>query len=100
MGESTETAVLMVSSRLREWIHDVNNALFIAKEYLEEIQSEVTSGNVRNPQFDHEAFADLVSTVARNVGRIEQNLQQLRMYAKEELFEQAGVEKPKSISGA
>lgn len=91
MTENRENTALMVSARLREWIHDVNNALFIAKGYLEELQDEITSQSYLQPDFDHENFAEMIETVARSVGRIDGNLIKLRNYAKDDVFEQAGI---------
>jgi len=86
--------VLMVSARLREWIHEVNNALFITKGFLEEISGEVEEKTYLQESFDHENFVDMVQTVTRSVDRIDTNLQKLRRFAKEELFEMTGVKKP------
>ena len=86
--------VLMVSARLREWIHEVNNALFITKGFLEEISGEVEEKTYLQATFDHENFVDMVQTVTRSVERIDTNLQKLRRFAKEEIFEATGVKKP------
>ena len=92
--ESPENAVLMVSARLREWIHEVNNALFITKGFLEEISGEVEEKNYLQDSFDHENFIDMLQTVGRSVERIDQNLQKLRRFAKEEIFDTTGVKRP------
>jgi hypothetical protein len=92
--ENMEEAVLMVSSRLREWIHEVNNALFITKGFLEEISGEVEEKNYLQDSFDHENFIDMLQTVGRSVERIDQNLQKLRRFAKEEIFDGTGVTRP------
>lgn len=93
MAETPENTVLMVSSRLREWIHEVNNALFITKGFLEEVQTEVQDKNYLRTGFDHENFVDMLQTVFRNVERIDQNLQKLRKFAKDDIFDQSGVKK-------
>lgn len=94
MTESKETTVIMVSGKLREWIHEVNNALFITKGFLEEVLSEVQDKNYLQPGFDHENLVDMLQTVSRNVERMDQNLQKLRKFAKEEIFDQTGVTRP------
>lgn len=92
--ENMDAAVLMVSARLREWIHEVNNALFITKGFLEEISGEVGEKNYLQDSFDHENFLDMLQTVSRSVDRIDLNLQKLRKFAKEELFDSTGVKRP------
>lgn len=92
--ESVDGAVLLVSARLREWIHEVNNALFITKGFLEEISGEVEEKNYLQDSFDHENFVDMLQTVERSVERIDQNLQKLRRFAKEEIFDTTGVKRP------
>ena len=92
--ESVDGAVLMVSGRLREWIHEVNNALFITKGFLEEISGEVEEKNYLQDSFDHENFVDMLQTVGRSVERIDMNLQKLRRFAKEEIFDATGVTRP------
>ena len=91
MIEDRENTALMVSARLREWIHEVNNALFIARGYIEELQEEITTKSYIEPAFDHENFVEMIETVARSVTRIDANLTKLRNYAKEDVFEHAGV---------
>lgn len=92
--ENMDATVLMVSARLREWIHEVNNALFITKGFLEEISGEVGEKNYLQDSFDHENFLDMLQTVSRSVDRIDLNLQKLRKFAKEELFDATGVKRP------
>ena len=87
MSQTNENLAPLVSSRLREWIHDVNNALFVTKGFLEEIEEEVKCKGYQTEDFDHENFVDMLSTVLRNVEKIDRNLQKLRKYAKEEIFE-------------
>jgi uncharacterized protein YbcV (DUF1398 family) len=40
--ETSENVVLMISARLREWIHEVNNALFITKGFREKSKRKTT----------------------------------------------------------
>jgi hypothetical protein len=92
--ESLESTVVMVSARLREWIHEVNNALFITKGFLEEVSGEVEEKTYLQDAFDHENFLDMLHTVNRSVERIDLNLQKLRKFAKEEIFDESGVKRP------
>jgi nitrogen fixation/metabolism regulation signal transduction histidine kinase len=91
MSESPESLVPRISVHLREWIHEVNNALFVTKGFLEEIQADVQDRNYESGDFDHDNFNDMLKTIVRNVERIDQNLQKLRKYAKQDLFEISGV---------
>ncbi len=93
MQKNSEEIVGMVSSRLREWVHEVNNALFITKGFLEEVQTEIQDKNYTKPEFDHENLTDMMETIGRSVERIDTNLQKLRKFAKEEIFELSGVPK-------
>ncbi|KAB8030002.1 hypothetical protein [Fluviispira multicolorata] len=91
--QTPESIVNMVSLRLRELIHDINNALFVTKGFLEELGEDVTEKKYLDPKFDHENFVDMISTITRNVEKIDQNLIKLRKFAKEEVFEKTGVTK-------
>ncbi len=94
MSENTEALVRDISAHLREWIHDVNNALFVTKGFLEEIQVDIEERAYEDERYDHENLADMIRTITRNVERIDQNLQKLRKYAKQELFENTGTTLP------
>ncbi|BBH53613.1 hypothetical protein [Fluviispira sanaruensis] len=91
--QTPEAIVNMVSLRLREIIHDINNALFVTKGFLEELSDDVKEKKYTDPKFDHENFNDMISTISRNVEKIDQNLIKLRKFAKEEVFEKTGVTK-------
>lgn len=92
--QTPEAIVNMVSLQLRELIHDVNNALFVAKGFLEELSEDTQSRRYMDPAFDHENFGDMVSTINRNIEKIDTSLGKLRKFAKEEIFEKTGVPKP------
>ncbi|MEY2987758.1 MAG: hypothetical protein RJB13_1279 [Pseudomonadota bacterium] len=94
MSQEPVQAVGQISLRLREWIHEVNNALFITKGFLEEIEADTKTRAYLKPHFDHENFRDMVDTVARSVDRLDRSVQKLRKYAREEVFNEAGVEPP------
>lgn len=94
MSQEPIQAVGQISLRLREWIHEVNNALFITKGFLEEIESDTKSKAYLKPHFDHENFREMVDTVARSVERLDRSVQKLRKYAREEVFSEAGVQPP------
>lgn len=83
-----------ISHRLREWIHEVNNALFITKGFIEEIESDAKSRSYLKPHFDHDNFLEMIETVVRSVDRLDRNVQKLRKYAREDLFVESGVERP------
>jgi prephenate dehydratase len=68
--QTPEAIVNMVSLHLRELIHDVNNALFVAKGFLEELSEDTQSRRYMDPAFDHENFGDMVSTINRNIEKI------------------------------
>ena len=91
--QTPEIIVNMVSVRLREMIHDINNALFVTKGFLEELSEDITNKQYMKPDFDHENFSDMITTINRNVEKIDQNLVKLRKFAKEEVFEKSGVSK-------
>ncbi|WP_186646840.1 hypothetical protein [Fluviispira vulneris] len=91
--QTPEAIVNMVSLRLREIIHDINNALFVTKGFLEELSDDVKEKKYADPKFDHENFNDMIATISRNVEKIDQNLIKLRKFAKEEVFEKTGVTK-------
>jgi hypothetical protein len=95
MSEPSESLVPRISVHLREWIHEVNNALFVTKGFLEEIQADVQDKNYESDGFDHENFNDMLKTIVRNVERIDQNLQKLRKYAKQDIFDISGVPPPR-----
>lgn len=94
MSQDSNVAVGQISHRLREWIHEVNNALFITKGFLEEIEADAKSRTYLKPNFDHDNFLEMIETVVRSVDRIDKNVQKLRKYAKEEVFVQSGVDRP------
>lgn len=94
MSQEPAQAAGQISIRLREWIHEVNNALFITKGFLEEIEADTKTRDYLKPHFDHDNFRDMVDTVARSVDRLDRSVQKLRKYAREEVFNDAGVEPP------
>lgn len=94
MIQESNLTVGQISQRLREWIHEVNNALFITKGFLEEIESDSKTRAYMKPHFDHENFVDMIDTVLRSVDRIDRNVQKLRKYAREDLFHESGVPRP------
>jgi len=94
MTDSSQEIVQEISQNLRHWIHDVNNALFVTKGFLEEIEIEIKDKNYIQPDYDHENLADMVETLSRNVLKMEANLQKLRKYAKEDIFANAQLSVP------
>ena len=94
MSQEPQEAVGQISIRLREWIHEVNNALFITKGFLEEIESDAKSRSYLKANFDHDNFCEMIETVVRSVDRLDSNVQKLRRYAKDEVFRETGVERP------
>jgi signal transduction histidine kinase len=94
MDQNSKVAVGNISHRLREWIHEVNNALFITKGFLEEIEADAKSRSYLKSHFDHDNFLEMIQTVSRSVERIDRNVQKLRKYAREDVFNESGVERP------
>ena len=92
--QTSEVIVNMVSLHLRELIHDVNNSIFVAKGFLDELAEETHGKRYLDPNFDHENFSDLVATINRNIDKIDQNFEKLKKFAKEEIFDKTGVQKP------
>lgn len=92
--QNPEVIVNMVSLHLRELIHDVNNALFVAKGFLEELNEDTQGKRYMDPSFDHENFQDMVSTINRNIEKIDTNLVKLIKFAKEDIFDKTGVPRP------
>ncbi|MES2614509.1 MAG: hypothetical protein V4591_03740 [Bdellovibrionota bacterium] len=86
-NQNSEALVNMVSTRLREIIHDMNNALFVTKGFLEELSDDVKARKYLETNYDHESMADMVATIVRNAEKVDQNLNKLRKFAKEEIFE-------------
>ncbi len=91
--ETSENIVKIVSTQLREIVHDMNNALFVTKGFLEELSEDVKSKKYTENGFDHENFADMIDTIIRNVDKFDVNLGKLRKFAKEDIFEKSGVAK-------
>lgn len=88
-----EEVVNMVSQRLREIIHDMNNALFVTKGFLEELSDDIKAKKYLQSNYDHENIADMITTIARNAQKVDENLSKLRKFAKEEIFEKSGLQK-------
>ncbi|MEN9528154.1 MAG: hypothetical protein RI932_27 [Pseudomonadota bacterium] len=94
MTQESRQAVGQISIRLREWIHEVNNALFITKGFLEEIEADAKTRAYLKPHFDHDNFNEMIETVVRSVDRLDRSVQKLRRYAREEVFRETGVDAP------
>jgi hypothetical protein len=91
--QTPEFIVSFVTQSLRELIHDMNNSIFIARGFIEEIGEEIRSKEYKNETFDDENFSDMISTVERNIHKIDAHLAKLRKFTKEDIFEQSGVDK-------
>lgn len=91
MVQESQQEVGQISVRLREWIHEVNNALFITKGFLEEIEADAKTRAYLKPHFDHDNYVEMIQTVVRSVERLDHNVQKLRRYAREELFRESGT---------
>lgn len=94
MNDLPEILVPKISAHLREWIHEVNNALFVTKGFLEEIQIDIQDRTYLDQNYDHENLSDMLKTIVRNVEKMDQNLQKLRKFAKQEIFEISGQNPP------
>lgn len=97
---NSEEIVILVSHRLREVIHDMNNALFVTKGFIEELSDDIKAKKYLEANYDHENIADMIATIARNAEKVDLNLNKLRKFAKEEIFEKTGVPKDVEEKGA
>jgi signal transduction histidine kinase len=86
--------IAKISKHLREWIHDINNALFVVSGNVQELQEEISQKTYLRSDFDHEGFCEIVQAANRGVVRFQESLQLLRTFAKVELFENAGLPPP------
>ncbi len=91
--KNPEQVVNLVSDKLREIIHEMNNALFVAKGFLEDLSDDVKEKRYQANDYDHENFVDMIATINRNTEKVNDNLNKLRKFAKEDLFELTGVHK-------
>lgn len=76
----------LVSGHLRENVHDINNALFVTKGFVEELAHEIHSDGFMGPEFDREGFRDMFEAIVRNVAKLDRCIQGLRDFAKAGIF--------------
>jgi hypothetical protein len=91
---SEDEIVKWVHLHLRKWVHDSNNALFIAKGFLEETMDELGERKAIQNDEENQKMLDSLAAVNRAMVRLEDQVGKLRAFAKEEIFEHTGVAKP------
>jgi hypothetical protein len=92
---ASDEVVTWVHLHLRKWCHDANNALFIAKGYLEEVLDERAAAEVQPAATGDLNSAEALSAVIRAMARLEDQVLKLRHFAKDEIFDHTGLPKPK-----
>jgi hypothetical protein len=90
MSEVTVEKIRSISDKLRDWIHDVNNALFVTKGFMEEVCTEVQDRQYLNEEFDHDSFWEMLQTIVKNLDRLEGSVQSLRKYARDDIYKDLG----------
>lgn len=78
----------------RKFIHDANNALFVAKGFAEEIGFVVKDGEYKKADFDAAGFANMVDRIAASIDKVSLNIKGLGQYVREDVFSALGVENP------
>jgi hypothetical protein len=86
--------VTWVNLFLRKWCHDSNNALFVAKGFMEEMVEDLTDQQNASPAIETEKNLDTAAAVLRALTKLEDQVQKMRLFAKDELFDHTGVAKP------
>lgn len=86
--EKRSVDVDLVSGRLCENIHDINNALFVTKGFIEALGQEIYSDGFMGPEFDEEEFRKLFETVVRNVAKLDRCILGLRDFARVGIFQE------------
>ena len=75
-----------ISYQLREWVHTASDSLFVAKGFAEDLESEIRNQNYLRDDFDHQDFKAMALAVLRNLEKIDASLNNLRQFAKQEMF--------------
>ncbi len=94
MGLELDERVIESSKQLRVWVHDANNALFVARGFMEEISTVIKEEEYRSPDFDRDDFVQMLEKVAKGLNRAEEQIRNVGVFARKDLFEMAGVKKP------
>lgn len=94
MTVENEVLVLEASKQLRGWIHDANNALCVARGFVDELSFVVKGEEYLAPNFDKEDFAQMLEKVNRGLLRAEENVRNIGGFARNDIFTISGVKKP------
>ncbi len=94
MGVELDERVIESSKQLRVWVHDANNALFVARGFVEEIATVIKEEEYRSPDFDRDDFMQMIEKVSKGLNRAEEQIRNLSVFARKDIFEMAGVKKP------
>ena len=78
-----------ISRQLRETIHDMNNALFVMKGFMDELSTDVRQELFRKPDYDCQTFKDMFEAVHRNMQKLDASVQSLRHFARKEIYSEA-----------
>jgi hypothetical protein len=82
----------LISGHLRENVHDINNALFVTRGFVEELAHEIRGEKFLAPDFDKEGFVDMFEAIVRNVIKLDRCIQGLRDFAKSGIFQEPFTE--------
>ena len=80
--------VVRISSHLREAVHDINNSLFVAKGFMEELRSDVLHETFLSEDYDLKTFKGMFEAVARNIEKLDHSVQSIRDFAKQGIFKE------------
>ncbi len=87
--ESEQGADLdLISGHLRENIHDINNALFVTKGFVEELSEELKRLESRADESERKLLKEMFDALSRNVTKLDSSIQNLRMFAKHGIYEE------------
>jgi hypothetical protein len=89
-------AFVEASKKARVVVHDANNALFVAKGFVEEIGFVIKDEEYLKPGFNKEELVSMLNKVVANMDKIGTHLKQLGKFAREDVFDSLGVKNPDS----
>ncbi len=94
MTAANDERVVEASKKLRAWIHDANNALFVARGFVDEISFVIKGEEYLAADFDKADFLQMLEKIGRGLVRAEENVRNIGGFARDEMFEISGVKKP------
>jgi hypothetical protein len=86
--------VIESSKKLRVWVHEANNALFVARGFMEEIGTVIKEEEYRSPDFDRDDLVQMFEKVSKGLMRAEEQIRNVGTFARKDIFEMADVKKP------